>query len=181
MSHSSTERLIDYWRSRKGEALAPARADIDPTDFPTLLPQVFILGRVGPGDYVFRLAGGLLGELHGRDLRNVGFSSLWVHSDRIGVQTTLENARYTGEPAVLTVMAKAGPQAVTLEVLLAPLTNPKGEVDRFLGLYQPVTPLSHLRELPIDWLTLASLDKSSPANEDGPRLRLASVSGQLIG
>ena len=47
MFHPSTERLIDYWRDKKGEAALPRRTDVNPGDFLELLPQVFILGRDG--------------------------------------------------------------------------------------------------------------------------------------
>ena len=60
MAHSSTELLIDYWRQRILSGRAPARASINPMDFPTLLPQVFMLGRKAPGDYGFRLVGGFV-------------------------------------------------------------------------------------------------------------------------
>ena len=57
MSHSNTEFLIDYWQSRTFGSRLATRASIDPTDFPTLLPQVFILGRSAPSRYGFRLCG----------------------------------------------------------------------------------------------------------------------------
>ena len=70
MSHSNTELLIDYWQSRVFDGNAPTRASINPADFPTLLPQLFILGRRGPGDFGVRLAGGMLRE----DYRIASFS-----------------------------------------------------------------------------------------------------------
>jgi hypothetical protein len=45
MFHPSTERLIDYWRSKAVNDGVPARAAVNPGDFLDLLPQVFILGR----------------------------------------------------------------------------------------------------------------------------------------
>src|SRR4051812_44836976 len=58
MFHPSTERLIDYWRSKSVNGGVPARAAINPGDFPDLLPQVLILGRDAKGRYPVRLAGG---------------------------------------------------------------------------------------------------------------------------
>ena len=64
MFHSNTELLIDYWRAQKGLRRAPVRASINPGEFASLLPQVFILGRVRPGSYAFRLIGGLVEDDH---------------------------------------------------------------------------------------------------------------------
>jgi hypothetical protein len=33
MAHPNTERLTEYWRARAGAFSAPARIDIDPTEF----------------------------------------------------------------------------------------------------------------------------------------------------
>ena len=82
MFHSNTERLIDYWRSRKVDRLSPPRSAIDPAELTELLPQMFILGRTESGKYEFRLAGGLATDLHQRDLRGVDFLSLWATTDR---------------------------------------------------------------------------------------------------
>ena len=98
MAHSSTELLIDYWQARFSGGQAPTRASINPVDFPTLLPQVFILGRHAPGEYSFRLVGGLVGDLHGRDLRGVGFASLWAQSARLTLQTEMERIRRRPAP-----------------------------------------------------------------------------------
>ena len=65
MFHPSTERLIDYWRSKAVNAAMPARAAVNPADFLDLLPQVFILGRDGKGRYPVRLAGGFVADLDG--------------------------------------------------------------------------------------------------------------------
>ena len=48
----------NYWLSKcTGECL-PARSDIDPLDFPTLLPQIILLDvRRDPWDFRFRLIG----------------------------------------------------------------------------------------------------------------------------
>ena len=82
MFHPSTERLIDYWRDKKGESALPRRADINPGDFLELLPQVFVLGREG-GKLPFRLAGGFVSDLHARDLRGQDALSLWALAHRL--------------------------------------------------------------------------------------------------
>ena len=178
MFHSNTEELIDYWRDRRGQALAPRRAAIDPMDFPRLLPQTFVLGRRGQGDYVFRLVGGFVGELHARDLRGQAFAGLWAEADRTKLMLACEGARRRGEPLVVACDVQAGPHTLAMEVLLAPLASPQGEIDRFIGLYQPLGAVAALRRLPADVLKLKAFNA---ADEAAPKLRLAVLDGRLVG
>ncbi len=179
MSHSNTEFLIDYWQNRSFAGKPAARSAIDPADFPTLLPQIFILGRKAAGLYGFRLSGGLLRDLHGRDLRGADFSELWSADARLSVQGALERARRDVEPLRLKARAIAGNHSADLEITLMPLSNEAGVTDRMLGLYQPVTPLARLRGLSIEKLLLLDAD-AEPRPERG-YIRLAVVGGQRVG
>jgi hypothetical protein len=180
MFHSNTERLIDYWRARKADRLSPARSAIDPGDITELLPQIFILGRAAAGQFVFRLAGGLVGDLHGLDLRAVEFSCLWRHADRPRLIAAMEAARRAAEPLVLTTEGRTD-QGVParIEILLAPLRAETAPHDRCLGLYQPLGPLAPLRGRPVVELDLVRF-ASTNEREESPRLRLAAVDGQRI-
>src|SRR5665213_971425 len=137
MFHSNTELLIDYWREQKGSLRAPPRARINPVDFASLLPQIFILGRPRPGQYGFRLVGGLVGDLHGGHLSAADPIKLWAPAYRASLQLALEAICRQPEPLVIAAEGRAfGGQTLGLEITLAPLTGPKGEVDRLIGLYQ---------------------------------------------
>ncbi len=186
MSHSNTQRLTDYWRRRRAEGLAPLRSSVDPCDFADLLPQVFILGRHAVGRYAFRLGGGLLEDLHGCDLRRADFLSLWANVDRPNLQAAMENALRRGQAIVVESKGlTAEGFSARLEILLAPMISNTGQVDRLLGLYQPVSPLQRLCGRPIahlmvdQVLTLAQGPGSSQAHAF-PRLRLAAVDGRQI-
>jgi hypothetical protein len=138
MFHPSTERLIDYWREKKGPSALPRRADVNPGDFLELLPQVFILGKDG-GKLPFRLAGGFVSDLHARDLRGQDALSLWALAHRLELKSALDVARKRRTPVVVTADIRAhGVPSVGMEVLFAPLQGASGETDRFLGLYQPI-------------------------------------------
>lgn len=179
MLHSNTELLIDYWRARKRDRLSPARNAIDPCDITELLPQIFILGRSAGGQYGFRLSGGLVGDLHRRDLRATDFASLWAPSDRPRLIAAMEAGRRAAEPLVLTVEARAQPTSIRLEMLLAPLAADSTPHDRFIGLYQPLSPLGALRGQAVAELGLIRFASSCERDEQ-PRLRLAAVDGELI-
>ena len=179
MFHSNTERLIEYWRAQKIGAANPLRSAIDPTEIATLLPQVFVLGRLGPGRCVFRLAGGLLTDLHRRDLRQQDWLSLWDGGDRMNLATALETARRRAEPIVITAegAAASGRKAV-FEIVVAPLRGDGDAPDRFLGLYQPVSPLAALAGESIDRFTCHRIGAATQAVE--PYLKLAAVDGRRV-
>jgi len=180
MFHSNTERFIDYWRARKVERLSPPRSMIDPCDITELLPQIFILGRSAPGLHRFRLAGGLVSDLHHRDLRAVDFVSLWSYGDQSRLTAALEASRRAAEPLVLNVEARTDQDvSVRIEILLAPLRAETAPFDRCLGLYQPLSHLSPLRSQAVTELSLVRFD-SSDQRDAPPRLRLAAIDGQRI-
>ena len=186
MSHSNTQRLTDYWRARRGMRLAPLRATIDPCDFADLLPQVFILGRLTAGRYAFRLRGALLEDLHGRDLKPIDFMSLWSAADRISLHAAMEGAIRNGQALIVEArgVTEAGHSA-DFEVVLAPMISNTDQVDRILGLFQPITPLQRLQGETIKRLSVIQTQVLSNSSGNlGPRLlpalRLASVDGRRI-
>lgn len=179
MFHPNTERLIDYWRERRGHYDLPLRSAVDPAGFSDLLPQVFMLGRDMPGRYPFRLVGGFVADLHARDLRGENVLSLWSPFDRGPLQATLERARSRPQPFVVraeVVAEGAGP--VGMEVLFAPLATPGGEADRVIGLYQPTSMVHRLEGRTANSLSIRAIE--GPTHIEAPRLRLAAINGRLI-
>lgn len=180
MFHSNTQGLIDYWLSRAGQGCAPRRAEVDPSDFAAIAPQAFILGRAGSGLYPVRLAGGFVVDLHARDLRGQNGLSLWRQRDRMTLQTALEQARNRIEPLIATAAALSEARAIEMEVLFAPLAGQNGVIDRFLGLYQPLGMVAQLKGGAVRQLAVQSLVSAGPANEEAPRVRLATLDGRRI-
>jgi hypothetical protein len=181
MFHSNTEQLIDYWRARRGAEAAPRRASFDPTDLLYLMPQLFMLERRAPGQLHFRLAGGFVGDLHDRDLRQASFLQLWRAEDRPSLQMALEAVRRRPEPLVVSCEAHAQTgQAVGMEVTVAPLRAPSGEVDRFIGLYQPTSPVDELMGRPAVVLSMRAMATPESENTAFPRPRLAAMRGARI-
>ena len=149
MHHSKTDGLLAYWRGISRDGLVPARTDLDPMAFRELLPQVFMLGRVAAGDYRFRLVGSAVDELHGTLKRGDAALPMWSEDDRVQVKAMLEAITRRCEPVVVTALAEAGPFSLTLEILFAPIANHDGDVDRLLGLYQPLAPIGRLHDRPV--------------------------------
>ena len=178
MLHSNTERLIDYWRERKREGLSPLRSAIQPGEISGVLPQIFILGRTDPGRFIFRLAGGLVADLHGRDLRQISILALWAEPDRPRLAAALEACRRSAEPVIAVAKARSSRGAATIEVAFAPLVAEASPVDRIIGLYQPLESLEPLQGYPAE-LRLrhiaAASERAAP-----PQIRLVAEDGRRI-
>jgi hypothetical protein len=191
MFHPHTERLIREWRERRIGGQLPARAEMSPVAFGPLLPQLFILGRERAGAEVFRLAGGLVNDLHGRELKGVNFLQLWAAGEREKIELTLGQARLLRSPLVITAEAiAASGQSISVEITLAPMVGPTGLADRIMGLYQPTSLTARLAGEPVAQLRLVDLaivgpaERPSamphPAQRRGAHLRLAAVNGRIV-
>ncbi|HEX6859772.1 MAG TPA: PAS domain-containing protein [Caulobacteraceae bacterium] len=181
MFHSNTERLIDYWRVVRGEAPFPRRTTVDPGAFADLLPQVFILGREAPGRYRFRLSGGFVADLHGRELKGEQALPLWLRKDRARVQAAVELCRGNADPIVVnTEVICQGQEPIPMEILFAPLANAQGDADRYLGLYQPTGLIQRLEEGVLRELAMKNVMSTGSALELEPRLRLAVINGREV-
>ena len=179
MFHPNTQQLIDTWRSHRDGRRLPARADLSPIDLGTLLPQIFILGRED-GEEVFRLSGGLISDLYGRDLRGSTFNAIWSKSERFVAADALDRARRAAAPVVLTVDAQApGGESIGVELCLAPLTGPNGAPNRTLGLFQPISMVGRLMGQRIVSLSLrgAVVAIEKPLE---PRLKLVAMNGLRV-
>ncbi|KZD12666.1 PAS domain-containing protein [Oceanibaculum pacificum] len=59
------QRFADYWRDKRRDLPIPRRADIDPVDFPWLLPNVWLVHYEAACDrFRYRLAGEQIKEVH---------------------------------------------------------------------------------------------------------------------
>jgi hypothetical protein len=174
MFHSSTELLIDYWRGLRSGRPMPLRADVDPTDFPSLAPRAFIAARETT-DVRFRLAGEAMIELCRRQLAGESLLELWRAEHRGRVAALLGASLIAGEPMVIAAEcgAESAPQ-LRLEMLLAPLIGPAGVADRFLGLCQPLCGISLA---PLAGLSIVAVNGHAAGRT---HLRLAAVDGRRI-
>lgn len=66
--HSSLRGLYDYWNAQRGTRSMPARGDLDPIDFKSILPVLILIDVVAdPRRYVYRLVGTHEVEMRGGD------------------------------------------------------------------------------------------------------------------
>ncbi len=131
--------------------------------------------------YRFRLVGGLVEDLHGGRLGGTDPVALWAAPYRASLRLALEAIRRRPEALVVTAEGRAGGgQTLGLEIAFAPLIGPGADIDRFLGLYQPKTPVVALRGQSIELLCMRAAATPRVAEGESPRLRLAAVNGRQI-
>lgn len=166
MLHQNTRLLLEEWRSRREGTRPPLRTALSPAAFGPLLPQIFVLG-LDAGIDRLRLAGGLVNDLHGRELRGVDFSSLWAGMDRSRVINALGEARRLARPVLLRAQGvTAEGAAVGLEISVCPLIGPTDLADRAIGLYQPTGITARLMGQPVERLHLTEIE---PIADPSPR------------
>lgn len=70
IDHGKLRQLYDYWDGRRGDRLMPARADLDPVDIPSLLPNLILVDveRGARVRFRFRLYGTNVCTIRGADL-----------------------------------------------------------------------------------------------------------------
>jgi hypothetical protein len=150
MRHPQTRALHTYWQARRNGGATPNRADIEPQDIAQLLGYVFILWRADPQHHIFRLAGTHLCDLYQREFREQNFLSLWHGHDRTHVQAVLEASITGTSPASLIARARSmDMRELPVEIAFFPLRGPSGEIDRTLGLFQPLDSTDPFRGRPV--------------------------------
>ena len=180
MPHANTARMLAYWDAQREGDGAPPRSAIDPAAFSDIITQAFMIGRERAGIYPFRLAGALLSDLHLQPLTGSDFTLMWNPADRPRLQSAIEAALTRRQSLTLLAHGRSltGAQA-RLEIMLAPLAGPKGQVDRLLGFYQPVTPLFRLQNKRIERLFLLDAAFADGGDAISP-LRLAAMDGRRM-
>lgn len=177
MFTSNTERLLDYWRAKRGARPAPRRVDIDVADFAALAPQVFLAEAAAGGDIRFRLAGEAVAALRGTPLQGASLLSLWAAEHRGRLSRLLVRAMDEAEPLVVLACADCDVAGQSrFEVMFAPLAGEGGAHDRLLGLCQPIPTGAAMRIGPLAILAVNGVaDEARRAN-----LRLAALDGRRI-
>ncbi len=165
---------------------------MSPMGFGPLLSQLFILGCDDSDRAEIRLAGGAIAGLHGRDLRDADFQTLWRRDDRPRLRSGLAEARGLAQPLLIHATSEAllGGR-IDLEIVLAPLEGPAGQADRMIGLYQLLGPAPVITGRPVSQFALQSATlappsvptpiEARPVLSEGPRrLRLVVDNGRRV-
>ncbi|KXF77616.1 hypothetical protein ATN84_09680 [Paramesorhizobium deserti] len=133
MKHDGTAELLAYWNRIREKRPAPERAEIEPGEIRKRLPDIFILEKPENGETRFRLAGTRLCTIHGGELRNTGFLSLWKEEDRAAIDQLLQTVFESKTAAVIDHEGKShSGRRSSFETLLLPLAGSASEA-RLIG------------------------------------------------
>jgi len=143
---------------------------MSPMGFGPLLSQLFILGCDPGGRAEIRLAGGAVSGLHGRDLRESDFYTLWRRDDRPALRRHMDGARSLAQPLLIHAACETllGGR-VRLEIVMAPLEGPEGRADRMIGLYQVVGAAPVITGRPVSQFALEAATLVPPQLDGRPR------------
>ena len=177
MFHSNTEQLISYWRTRRGAGVrrrAPASIwPISSTSRPRC--SSWDGGRRANSIFVSLAASSPICTA-----AICATTSFWPCSGRPSARPCswrLRLLRRKPQPLVIDCDARAHTgQSLRMEIMIAPLIGSDDQIDRFIGLYQPTTPVAALMGRPVESLPGAGRRRGRPG-QPGPAqaARLAAV------
>ena len=182
MKHLSNRDLYAYWNDRRGNRLAPERADIEPSAIRHVLGDTFVLAADGISHYPFRLAGTRICALMGRELKGESFIKLWERAGQTALRELLAVVMEEKSGVVASVTASTADDSiltVNLELLLLPLSHESRSEARVLGAIAPMTVPYWLGVKAIGPLQLGMLRHIGAAVEATPVPRFAAAAGRL--
>ncbi len=125
-------RLYEYWLAKKGDRMAPRRADIAPEEIPDLLPWVFIMERVGTR-LRYRLVGEAFREIYGAKLAGMFIDEVDLDHITAAYIGQYQRAETEGPTVKKWSFTKNDGRHLEYERLIMPLSSDGKTVDMFLG------------------------------------------------
>ena len=124
MKHPASREFFAYWDSKRGDARAPDRSDIEPAAVRELLGDIFVLSCEAETGFPFRVAGTRVCALLGRDVKDQSFTGLFAAASRHEIEEITAVVADEMLPAIAGLTATS-PQGRTthLELLLLPFNN----------------------------------------------------------
>jgi hypothetical protein len=136
-----------YWSALRDGAAVPKRTQIDPRGLENVLEYAFILERIAPGVARIRLAGQHLNQLAGMEVRGMPLSTFFSSSGRAHLSAALEHVFEA--PAVAELILKGKPKfgrpAPEARMILLPLRDENGQVNRAIGVLVADDPKAHAK------------------------------------
>lgn len=124
-----------YWEALRDVRDMPARSEVDPRGIEMALRHAFILERMAPGMARIRVAGSLVSDAMGMEVRGMPISALISGASRDEFRAVLEDVFHNPAKARLRLSAERGfgRPDLNAEMLLLPLRSGRGDVSRILG------------------------------------------------
>ena len=137
MIHSEIRALYDYWERLRGDRPCPYRAEVDPRDMAGDARHLFVIEDLGRGNMRFRLAGTALLDAFGYDLRGMSARSIMDGPARESFVALVSET--LAEPGVGYARLIAPDGESVWEVILLPLRDNFGRVERVIGCLHPIS------------------------------------------
>lgn len=137
LSHPDHVWLYDYWQARRPDGGLPGRSDIDPTEFPRLLPRVAVIAAEpanGGYRYRYRLAGTEIVTRAGRDPTGKTFEDLYEGDYLKSARALYDELRVSARPhfSHRVFPIGDGESFLRYDRLILPLATDHRTVDQFL-------------------------------------------------
>ena len=173
MKHEKTRALYEYWNKLRGERNAPLRLELDPSAIASLLGNAFVLERLDPQTYNYRLAGTRICSFHGKEMRGNSFLEQWNENDSKTLERLLLATTNDAAGAVIGYEARARKDlSVAFEMVLLPLARDSGVYDRIIGIAAPLETANWVGMMPITEMEVKSIrylwptDRAIPADRE---------------
>lgn len=181
MKHPSNRELFEHWNERRGERLAPERAEIEPTAIRKVLGDTFVIETGAAGGHTFRLAGTRLCALFGRELKSESFLPLWQQPAQTAIRELIAVVMEEKVGIVASAIGATSDDTlapVQLELMLLPLAwQSRGEA-RVIGALAPMAAPYWLGAKAISPLTLGMF-RHIGADVQSPAPRFKAAAGRL--
>lgn len=150
MKNSTSKILFTYWNEVRGNRVAPRRFEIEPARLAPVLPDAFILERLGDLNIRYRLAGTRLIEQFGFEFRGESFFNGYEAEDRTILERMIRSMTQEGGGALFELVSTSqSGREVEHECLVLPLVHMRDTVDRFVGVLSPNTVPDWLGDEPL--------------------------------
>lgn len=129
------KRLLAYWAEKKGDRVAPTRAEIDPAEIKAILPYVGIVSVERPQlRFRYRLAGTEIIKGYGLELTGRCLDEMDLNNHQSEITREYTRAAENGEPSCSTWQyARKDGRTVRYERLVLPLSSDGKQIDMLLG------------------------------------------------
>jgi len=128
------DEVLTYWEELRAGRVAPLRSEVDPRGIEGALEGAFILEKVGPGIIRFRVAGMVLNDLMGMEVRGMPGIALFEAEDRDRVEELLDGVFAQPQMLCMSLASRLpGRSVLTAQMLVLPLRDDDGALNRALG------------------------------------------------
>ncbi|MGP0059591.1 MAG: PAS domain-containing protein [Beijerinckiaceae bacterium] len=160
MKQPATRELFDYWNCLRGDRAAPDRAEIDPAAIRNVLADTFMLEVDADHRFPIRLSGSRFNALFCCEKKGHSFLDMWSAEEARKIAAVLLTVVDAACPLI--AEAAAAPEGYPeqkFELLFLPLRHGGESKARILGSLSLLRKPAWLGLLPVDELSLKSLQK----------------------